>query len=56
MTTIRILSWKNICGYIWVIDSKLVILYDYQNTRLNFYHKKFLRNYQGFLQSDGYEG
>ena len=46
--------------YMWLYmsntDSKPVILYDYQNTRSSSCPKNFLGNYQGFLQTDGYNG
>lgn len=37
-------------------DKNSIILYDYQKTRSSSYPKKFLVNYKGYLQKDGYAG
>lgn len=46
--------------YMWLymsdINSKPVILYDYQSTRSSSCPKNFLGDFKGFLQTDGYNG
>ncbi|WP_099192362.1 IS66 family transposase [Tepidibacter mesophilus] len=46
--------------YMWLYktagDNKKIVLYDYQNTRSSSCPKKFLKNFSGCLQTDGYDG
>ena len=46
--------------YMWLYmsqtNNKPVILYDYQSTRSSSCPRKFLGNYSGYLQTDGYSG
>lgn len=46
--------------YVWLYmsetDNKPVILYEYQNTRSSSCPKKFLGDFSGYLQTDGYAG
>ena len=46
--------------YMWLYmsetPSNTVVLYDYQSTRSSSCPKKFLGNFKGFLQTDGYTG
>lgn len=46
--------------YMWLYmsqtNNKPIILYDYQSTRSSSCPRKFLGNYSGYLQTDGYSG
>ena len=42
--------------YMSQTNNKPVILYDYQSTRSSSCPRKFLGNYSGYLQTDGYSG
>ena len=46
--------------YMWLYmsqtEDKPIILYDYQSTRSSSCPKNFLKNYKGYLQTDGYSG
>ena len=46
--------------YMWLYmsetDNRPVILYDYQSTRSSSCPRNFLRDYSGYLQTDGYSG
>lgn len=47
-------------SYMWVYrgnrGSDAIILYEYQSTRAATHPQEFLKNYQGYLQTDGYKG
>ena len=47
-------------SYMWLYmsdtDKKPIVLYDYQKTRASSWTKKFLGDYKGYLQTDGYAG
>lgn len=61
-TTIKVLNdnGKNSKSkkYMWLymneIDNKPVILYEYQNSRSSSCPKKFLGDFSGYIQTDGY--
>lgn len=61
-TPLNVLDEKNNkTNYMWLYASakhgnRSVVLYDYQPSRANKHPKKFLENFTGFLQTDGYPG
>jgi transposase len=47
-------------SYMWLYrtgrDAPSIVLYDYQTTRAGKHPKDFLKDFKGFLQTDGYDG
>lgn len=61
-TVLKCLDEKdNKNNYMWLYATgekalRKIILYDYQKSRANKHPEKFLKNFTGFLQTDGYAG
>ncbi len=61
-TVLNVLDEKNNKNnYMWLYasgdrSSKRIILYDYQKSRASKHAKNFLKDYTGYLQTDGYAG